>query len=82
MIYLLVVRDILETRDTIVLMLSAQNIMGKLKEEKCSELQGVNSGICYLCLLGKKNRLRLSDEICGKRFLMSNVLLGILVACK
>ena len=35
MIYLLlIVRDILETQDTVILMLSARNIIGKLKEEK------------------------------------------------
>ena len=39
-------------------MLSARNTIGKLKEEKRSELLAVNSGICYLCPLGKKNRLR------------------------
>ena len=29
-----------------------------VQEEKRSELPAVNSGICYLCPLGKKNRLR------------------------
>ena len=59
MVYLLlIVRDILETQNTVILMLSARNIIGKLKEEKRSELLAVNSGICYTCPLGKKNRLR------------------------
>ena len=59
MIYLLlIVRDILEIQDIVILMLSVRNIIGKLKEEKRSELLAVNSGICYLCPLGKKNRLR------------------------